>query len=78
MLLTVASHWGVKGGRVPPLTARNLPTIGKKRGKSGKIGKKEEESGRKGKHRDGSFTLSLLTDRAGYATVLNNDYPTSY
>ena len=79
MLLTVASHGGgVKGGRVPPLTARNLPTIGKKRGKSGKIGKKEEESGRKGKNRDGSFTLSLLTDRVGYATVLNNDYPTSY
>ena len=76
MLLTVR-HWGVKRDRVPPLTARNLPTIGKKRKKSGKIGKNEEGSG-KGKNRDGSFTLILVTDRAGYATVLNNDYPTYY
>ena len=59
------SHWGGKGGRVPPLTAKNLPKIGKKRGK---IGNKEEKSGRKGKNREGSFTLPLLTDRAGYAT----------
>ena len=50
---------------MPPLTAKNLPKIGKKRGK---IGKKEEKSGRKGKNRDSSFTLPLLTDRAGYAT----------
>ena len=63
---------------MPPLTARNLPTIGKKGEKSEKMGKKEEESGRKGKNRDDFFTLSLLTDRAGYATVLNNDNPTYY
>ena len=50
---------------MPPLTARNLPKIGEKEGKNRK---KEEESGRKGKNRDGSFTLPLLTDRAGYAT----------
>ena len=47
--------------------------IRKKRGKrgkkSGKIGKKEEKLGRKGKDGEGSFTLPLLTDRAGYATV---------
>ena len=49
-----------------PLTAKNLPKIGKKEEKSG--GKKEEESGRKVKNREGSFTLPLLTDRAGYAT----------
>ena len=61
-----------KGGRVPPLTAKTLPKIGKKTGKigkkSGEIGKKEEKSGRNGKNREISFTLSLLTDRAGYAT----------
>ena len=61
---------------MPPLTAKNLPKIGKKRGKirknreeRGKIGEKEEKSGRKGKNREGSFTLPLLTDRAGYATA---------
>ena len=44
---------------------------GKNRGKEGEIRKnreKEEKSGRKGKNREGSFTLPLLTDRAGYAT----------
>ena len=40
----------------------------KNREKLGKIGKTEEKSGRKGKNREGSFTLPLLTDRAGYAT----------
>ena len=62
------SHWGGKGGRVPPLTAKK-----KKCQKSGKIqeksGKKEEKSGRKVKNREVSFTLTLLTDRAGYATA---------
>ena len=57
------------GGRVPPLTAKKMPKIGKKRKKSGKVRKKEEKSGRKGKNREGSFTLTLLTDRAGYATA---------
>ena len=65
---------GGKGSRVPPLTAKNLPEIGKKRGKSEK---REEKSGRKDKNREGSFTFPLLTDRAGYATVwvpfLSND-----
>ena len=51
-----------RGGRVPPLTVKKLPKMG------GKIRKKEEKSGRKDKNRDGSFTLPLLTDRAGYAT----------
>ena len=43
----------------------------KNREKSKKIGKnreKEEKSGRKGKNREASFTLPLLTDKAGYAT----------
>ena len=46
--------------------------IRKKREKSGKEGKnqeKEEKSGRKGKNLEDSFTLPLLTERAGYATV---------
>ena len=71
MLLTVMKQlwesWG--GGRVPPLTVKILPKIGKKREKIRKNGKKEEKSGRKGKYREGSFTLPFLTDRAGYATM---------
>ena len=75
------SHWGwQRGGRVPPLTAKNLPKIGKKRGKSrkigektGKIGKKRGKSGRKGKSWEVAFTLPLLTDRAGYATDRQTD-----
>ena len=50
------------------MTAKNLPEIGKKRGEIWKNQEKEEKSGRKGKNREGSFTLPLLTDRAGYAT----------
>ena len=46
-------------GRVPPLTVKKLS----------KIGKKEEKLGRKGQNREGSFTLPLLTNRAGYATA---------
>ena len=44
---------GVKGGRVPPLTAKNLPKIRQKEGKNheksgkrGRIGKKRQKSGR--------------------------------
>ena len=62
------SHWGVKGGRVSPLTAKNLPKIGKKREK---IRKKEDKLGKKRKNLEGSFTLSLLIDRVGYATESN-------
>ena len=58
-----------QGGRVPPLTAKNLPKIGKKRGKIKKNRGKKEKSGRKGKNLEESVTLPLLTDRAGYATV---------
>ena len=66
------SHWGCKGGRVPPLTAKKLPKIGKNlekirknREKRGEIGKKRQKSGRFFFF----FTLPLLTDRAGYATA---------
>ena len=54
---------------MPPLTAKNFPKIGKK---SGKIGKKEEKLGRTGKNLEGSVTLPLLTDRAGYATACDS------
>ena len=62
------SHWGGKGGRVPPLTAKKWPKTGKKRENQEKSGKNQEKSGRKDKNREVSLTLPLLTDRAGYAT----------
>ena len=57
---------GVKGRQSAPLTAKNLPKIGKRgenQEKEGKIGKRE--------NREGSFTFHLLTDRAGYAMTIN-------
>ena len=66
------SHWGGLGGRVLPLTAKKMQKIGETREK---IWKKEEKSGRKGKNREGSFTLPLLTDRAGCATDLSGSTP---
>ena len=62
------SHWG-QGGQSAPLTAKNLQKIGKKRGKIRKTGKKRKKNRRKEANREGSFTLPLLTDRAGYATA---------
>ena len=73
------SHWGGKGGQSATPDSENLPKIGKKPGKIGKksgksgknqekSGKKVEKSGRKSKNREVSFTLPLLTDKAGYAT----------
>ena len=53
---------GGKGGQSAPLTAKKLPTIRKKREKIRKNREKEE-------NREGSFTLPLLADRAGYATA---------
>ena len=51
-----------------PWQRKNCQKSVKNRENSGKIGKKEEKSGRIGKNREVSFTLPLLTDRAGYAT----------
>ena len=49
----------------------NQEKSGKRGGESGKLRKKRKKSGRKGKIREGSFTLPLLTDRAGgLATLL--------
>ena len=64
------NHWGSReGGRVPPLTAKKIAKNWEKEGKNQeKSGKQVEKLGRKGKNREGSFTLPLLTDKAGYAT----------
>ena len=62
-------------GRVPPLTAKKNSKIGKKEGKSGKRKIREknwEKRGKIGKKRPKSgrfFTLTLLTNTAGYATA---------
>ena len=61
------SHQEGQWGRVPP-TVKNLP----KSGKRGKNQEKEGKLGRKEKNPEGSFTLPLLTDRAGYATGNKN------
>ena len=68
MLLTVM--WPLRGQGGQSATP-NSEKFAKKSGKREKIRKnrgKKEESGRKGKNQEGSFTLPLLTDRAGYAT----------
>ena len=62
------SQYRGKGAECPPLTEKKLSKIGKKRETSGKNREKEEKSGRKGQNREGSFTLPLLTNRAGYDT----------
>ena len=62
-------------GRVPPLTEKIVKNrekegeIGKKRGKSEKNRQKTGKNWKeKAKNREDSFTLPLLTKRAGYAT----------
>ena len=70
-----------KGGKGGQSATPDSEKSAKNREKSGKYqekeGKKEEKSGRKGKNREGSFTLPLLTNRAGYATALWNVYDKS-
>ena len=56
---------GARGQRAP----LNSEKIVKNREKREKSGKREGKSGRKGQNREGSFTLPLLTNRAGYATT---------
>ena len=62
------SHHRVKEGQSAPMTAqknaKNLEKLGKNQENRGKIRKKR-------KNRKGSFTLPLLTDRAGYATAIH-------
>ena len=68
-ILPHTCHWRLKRGSVPPLTAKNLPKIGKKREKIRKIRGKEGKIGKKRKNWKGVCTLPLLTDKAGYATL---------
>ena len=61
-------QWGCKGGQSATPDSEKFD---KNRGKEGKIRKHWEERGKIGKKRqnlEGSFTLPLLTDRAGYTT----------
>ena len=67
MLLTVAQPLGGQGGPSATPDSEKFAKNREKEGNHEKSGKKEEESGRKGKNREDSFTLPLLTDRAGYS-----------
>ena len=60
----------VRGGRVPPLTSKKKCQKSGKRAKKNqkKSGKNQKKLGKKRKNREVSFTLPLVTDRAGYAT----------
>ena len=61
-----------KSGKNQEKSGKSQEKWGKNQGNREKIRKnreKEEKSGRKGKNREISFTLPLLTDRSGYATV---------
>ena len=58
---------GSRGAECYPSQQKICQKSGKRGKKQEKFGK-EEKSGRKGKNQEGSFTLPLLTDRAGYAT----------
>ena len=73
-----SSQYGGKGGAECPLDREKFAKNQEKEGKSGekreKIRKKEEKLGRKGKNWEGSFTLPLLTDKGGYATVFDAKY----
>ena len=48
---------------MPPLTAKNLPKIWERSGK--------KRNNQKGANQEDSFTLPVLTDRAGYATLVS-------
>ena len=71
MQISCVATGGAQVAECHPWQRKICQKSGKKREKSGKIKKKEEKSGRKGKNWEGSFTLPLLTDRAGYATDAN-------
>ena len=54
---------GVKRGRGPPFESEKFAKNQEKEGEN------REKAGKKRKNQVGSFTLPLLTDRAGYATA---------
>ena len=65
------SHWGWQGGQSATPDRKKLSKIGKNREKNEeKSGKNQEKSGKKRKNLEFSFTLPLLTVRAGYATEI--------
>ena len=67
---SIASGEG-KGQSAPPWQRKNCQKSGKKRDiqEKRKYSKKGKNLGRKGKNWEGSFTLPILIDRAGYATA---------
>ena len=70
------SHWGGKGGRVPPLTVKNLPKI---RENWEKIRKEEEKSGGGKKNREekakiGKFLSLCPSWKKGLATLLSQSW----
>ena len=67
------SQYRGKGGRQRKICQKTPGKNRKIRRKSGGGGK--EKSGRKDQNREDSFTLPLLTERAGYATVANSKTP---
>ena len=75
VLLSGVATGGASGGQSATPDSKKFA---KNREKEGKVREKEEKSGRKGKNREGSLTLPLLTDRAGYATGLPHCALVSY
>ena len=67
------SGLATRGGKGRQSATPDSEKIAKNQEKEGKIRKKEGKSGRKGKIRESSFTLPLLTDRAGYATEFSTE-----
>ena len=65
------SHRGSRGAECP-LDSKNCAKSWEKEGENQEKAGKEERNQEKRKHREGSFTLPLLTDRAGFATVPTN------
>ena len=60
----------MKNPHTPTLGGQSATPDSKKIAKKEeKRGKNQEKLGRKGKNQEGSFTLPLLTERAGYATA---------
>ena len=68
------SQWRSQGGgwsrgqSAPPLYSEKFAENQEKEGENQEKAGKRGKIGKKRKNREGSFTLPLLTDRAGYAT----------
>ena len=62
---------GTRGDRVPPLTAKKLSKIGRKRGKIGKKSRKNQDSEKAKIGKVLSLQMPLLTNRAGYVTAFH-------